>query len=83
MRYFASIIIVSFLSTSAWAEGVSDQVSVQLVNPNSFEERVKALGNETIYSQSCCKHCRKGKACGNSCISKSYTCRKGKGCACN
>lgn len=34
-------------------------------------------------SPSCCKICRKGKACGNSCISRSYTCRKGPGCACN
>lgn len=31
----------------------------------------------------CCKVCSKGKACGNSCISASYTCRKGRGCACN
>ena len=33
--------------------------------------------------QSCCKICRTGKACGNSCISRSYTCHKGSGCACN
>lgn len=31
----------------------------------------------------CCKICRKGKACGDSCISASYTCHKGPGCACN
>jgi hypothetical protein len=31
----------------------------------------------------CCKICRKGKACGNSCISRSYRCHKGRGCACN
>jgi len=31
----------------------------------------------------CCKICRKGKACGDSCINRSYTCRKGKGCACD
>ena len=31
----------------------------------------------------CCKICRKGKACGNSCINKSYTCRKPQGCACD
>ncbi|MEC8880235.1 MAG: hypothetical protein VYC49_08810 [Pseudomonadota bacterium] len=27
--------------------------------------------------------CRKGKACGNSCISRSYTCTKPPGCACD
>jgi hypothetical protein len=31
----------------------------------------------------CCKVCDVGKACGNSCISRSYTCHKGRGCACN
>ncbi len=33
--------------------------------------------------RSCCKICSKGKACGNSCISRSYTCHKGVGCACD
>ena len=31
----------------------------------------------------CCKVCSKGKACGDSCISQKYTCRKVRGCACN
>ena len=31
----------------------------------------------------CCKRCSaKSKPCGDSCISKSKTCHKGKGCAC-
>ena len=34
-------------------------------------------------SRTCCKICRKGKACGDSCIARSKTCRKGPGCACN
>ena len=32
---------------------------------------------------SCCKWCNAGKACGDTCISKSYTCSKPKGCACD
>lgn len=32
---------------------------------------------------SCCKVCKKGKACGNSCISRDKECHKGKGCACD
>lgn len=32
---------------------------------------------------SCCKICSKGKACWDSCISKSYTCHKWVGCACD
>ncbi len=33
--------------------------------------------------QGCCKTCSKGKACGDSCISREKTCRKGQGCACD
>lgn len=32
--------------------------------------------------QECCKICRKGKPCGDSCISRSRVCRKNGGCAC-
>jgi micrococcal nuclease len=31
----------------------------------------------------CCRTCRKGTACGDSCIAASSTCRKGRGCACD
>ena len=31
----------------------------------------------------CCKICTKGQACGDSCISRSKTCHKGPGCACD
>ena len=37
----------------------------------------------TLVLRSCCKYCSKGKACGDTCISRSYTCRVGPGCACN
>ena len=31
----------------------------------------------------CCRVCKKGKACGDSCIKKTYNCTKPKGCACD
>jgi hypothetical protein len=31
----------------------------------------------------CCKMCEDGKACGNACISRSKSCHKGSGCACD
>lgn len=40
-------------------------------------------GRGCIPRSSCCRVCSKGKACGNSCISRSFTCRKGRGCACD
>ncbi len=35
------------------------------------------------YRASCCKVCTNSQACGNSCISNSYTCHQPDGCACN
>ena len=34
-------------------------------------------------AQACCKVCRAGKACGDTCISRSNTCHVGRGCACD
>ena len=39
--------------------------------------------NPPATTRNCCRYCRKGKACGNSCINRSYTCHRGQGCACN
>lgn len=33
--------------------------------------------------EKCCKICTKGKACGNTCISRSYQCHQPPGCACD
>jgi hypothetical protein len=37
----------------------------------------------TAFAESCCKTCKKGKACGDSCIARDKACHKPKGCACN
>jgi len=53
---------------------------------NSFAERDVAAedqGASCTPRDQCCKVCSKGQACGDSCISRRYTCRKGRGCACN
>lgn len=39
--------------------------------------------SEAPASTPCCKVCRAGKACGNSCISRAKECHKGTGCACD
>lgn len=44
---------------------------------------VVACEASTTEPSVCCRVCRKGKACGNSCIARDRTCRKGVGCACN
>jgi hypothetical protein len=65
-----------------WAESAGEEAP----EPGAAEKRtpsVDAPFESCIPRSECCKVCRKGKACGNSCISASYTCRKGRGCACN
>ena len=37
---------------------------------------------EPAAAPACCRYCRTGKPCGNSCISSSKTCRSPPGCAC-
>ena len=51
--------------------------------PPTLSVRLHALMPQQAIPAACCKVCRKGKACGDSCISKSKTCRKGPGCACD
>lgn len=46
-------------------------------------ERTERGGLQDHLSQSCCKICRAGQACGDSCISRDKTCRVGPGCACD
>lgn len=37
----------------------------------------------TAYAQACCKICKAGKACGDSCISRDKNCHQPPGCACD
>lgn len=48
------------------------------------EDALKALGTDQQQTQpqQCCRVCKKGKPCGNSCIAVSKTCRQPPGCAC-
>lgn len=47
-----------------------------------LETMIEESAGQLVASQ-CCKTCRKGKACGNSCISRSKQCHKPRGCACD
>jgi hypothetical protein len=40
------------------------------------------MGGDSARSSRCCKVCSAGKPCGNSCISRSESCRQPPGCAC-
>jgi hypothetical protein len=75
-------------SNTAIIETSTKQINV--VTPNTVKESPKVQIKTVTPARAvtapvvtCCKHCSKGKACGDSCISRSYTCHKAPGCACD
>ncbi|MGD0766139.1 MAG: hypothetical protein ABR978_07515 [Dehalococcoidia bacterium] len=62
-------------------EALESGVPADTTPSDSDEEATPAAGNTP--TQGCCKVCTSGKACGNGCISKNYTCHQPPGCACN
>jgi hypothetical protein len=51
-------------------------VGTLAIGPASFDHCANAAFG-------CCKVCRTGKACGDSCIAADKVCHKGSGCACD
>jgi len=44
---------------------------------------VPASGTPAAEPMACCKVCKQGKACGNSCIAQDKNCHQPPGCACD
>ncbi|MBL3568416.1 hypothetical protein BV509_14695 [Rhodovulum sulfidophilum] len=53
------------------------------VTPLTPAARLLLLAPPPVQPVYCCKVCSKGKACGDSCISRSRSCHVGPGCACD
>jgi len=51
------------------------------LEPSSVDVAEAAATEEA--PRECCKICRKGKACGDTCISRDRNCNEPPGCACN
>ena len=90
MKKFIVVIAASMIFVSGLAgsnESVSEKLNLEQIDEQATEARGDLLlqsDSQAIeYAAACCKVCKKGKACGNSCISRSYTCHKAPGCACN
>jgi hypothetical protein len=65
--------------------GVSQEITVCQVKAavSTWSDEILSSSGSCTPASECCKICDKGQACGNSCISRNYTCHKGRGCACN
>lgn len=82
-----AIVLAALLPAGAMAQTMPDPAGAGQTAgaPVTIFERMKALeaGPERVFAAACCKVCSKGKACGNSCINRSYSCSKPPGCACD
>ncbi len=80
----ALVVIFGFVDlTSNNSHSPQDSIiSFEDFNPSSSKIEIPTTSPNPA-NMYCCKICTKGKACGDTCISKSYTCHQPPGCACN
>lgn len=84
----AALLLSLLLTASAHAASTSEQAARSETASQRIQgwlqTRKSFLGErpDTLVAQACCKVCRKGQACGNSCISWDKQCHKPPGCAC-
>lgn len=92
MKFLVALLLtISFGSTSVTLQDHSQETlwgSQQVSEEGQSDLRcTSAESNDStsnlMVSGGCCKVCRKGKACGNSCINKNYSCQQPPGCACD
>jgi hypothetical protein len=64
---------------------ILDLLVVEQSSPSSEFLQTLGIGKPvaTVTQQQCCKICRQGKACGDTCISRDKVCHVGPGCACD
>jgi hypothetical protein len=80
----AAVIVFSVMPTSAFdLADMSARPSPFPVQSDVSQSTVPDVLAQFLISDACCKHCSTGYACGNSCISRSKQCHKGRGCACD
>lgn len=86
MRSFLATVAILLAGAALAGDSGSPELgTLTLEDVSSARERLLNLTAQeaVVIDAACCKMCRKGKACGDSCISRSYQCHKGPGCACD
>jgi hypothetical protein len=73
--------VIAFV-VGAFASSLAPAGSATRGSAKSFAATA-ATPMQCIPREECCKICRKGQACGNSCIRADYECHKVRGCACD
>jgi hypothetical protein len=76
------MLLVSVAAPTVAADPTAGDTTPAITDSLSLEQFLEAPA-WTETAQACCKTCRKGKACGDSCIARDKTCTKPPGCACD
>jgi hypothetical protein len=79
MKFFISVVLFSACSVAS--DSKYDLLTAK--NQSRIEKMYELKGELSKVKYGCCKVCTKGCACGDTCISCSYNCTKGVGCACD
>lgn len=75
-------LLVVFVHTSVFSDSL--EPSLVMKAPDELLSTGELTqSNQSEPERECCKICTIGKACGNSCISRSKQCHKPPGCACD
>ena len=77
-----AIVACALVAASGFASAEPISTSTR-VNESAKVVDVILGADQGRLARECCKICRKGKACGDSCISREKTCQEGPGCACD
>ncbi len=75
------IICAALIALGVLAAGPAGAADEKSMPPQSWQLLLPEPPSAVLAAG--CKTCRKGKACGNSCISRTKTCHKPPGCACD
>ena len=87
--YFALVLATTILLPGE----TLDTCASHLTGPESIDQVAAVHASATNLAASrqrrctprraCCRVCSQGKACGNSCINRNFTCHQPPGCACD
>ena len=80
MRKLIGVVVV--VATVSGGLDFADARRATSAQPSPSEEDMPSSKNGRA-KEGCCKYCRKGKACGNSCINRTHPCYQAAGCACD
>ena len=84
MRRRILTFILAFIALPAMAANMSPLQTPGVALSGAPTDRLLDLLNPTMpaLDAACCKFCSKGQPCGDTCISRDYTCNTPPGCAC-